>query len=46
MPIYSSCRFAARLLLNARTRGLDPLYDNRDEPVGARFATMDLIGPP
>ncbi len=31
-------RFAAR--------GLDPLYDDRDERAGAKFATMDLIGLP
>jgi prolyl-tRNA synthetase len=27
-------------------RGLDPLYDDRDERAGAKFATMDLIGLP
>lgn len=26
--------------------GLDPLYDDRDERAGAKFATMDLIGVP
>ena len=26
--------------------GLDPLYDDRDERAGAKFATMDLIGLP
>jgi len=26
--------------------GLDPLYDDRDERAGAKFATMDLIGCP
>jgi prolyl-tRNA synthetase len=26
--------------------GLDPLYDDRDERAGAKFATMDLIGIP
>ncbi|MFD1341379.1 proline--tRNA ligase [Litorisediminicola beolgyonensis] len=28
------------------TMGLDPLYDDRDERAGAKFATMDLIGLP
>ena len=27
-------------------RGLDPLYDDRSERAGAKFATMDLIGLP
>ena len=26
--------------------GLDPIYDNRDERAGVKFATMDLIGIP
>src|SRR5690606_6182723 len=29
-----------------KARGLDPLYDDRDERAGAKFATMDLIGLP
>lgn len=29
-----------------QTRGLDPLYDDRDDRAGAKFATMDLIGLP
>ncbi len=29
-----------------RRAGLDPLYDDRDERAGAKFATMDLIGLP
>jgi prolyl-tRNA synthetase len=34
-------------LYNALTeRGLEPLYDDRDERAGAKFATMDLIGLP
>ncbi|MBA3324074.1 MAG: proline--tRNA ligase [Rhodobacteraceae bacterium] len=39
---------AASLALYAglRARGLDPLYDDRDERAGAKFATMDLIGLP
>ncbi|SFQ52972.1 prolyl-tRNA synthetase [Roseivivax halotolerans] len=28
------------------TMGLEPLYDDRDERAGAKFATMDLIGLP
>ncbi|MEO1121904.1 MAG: proline--tRNA ligase [Pseudomonadota bacterium] len=29
-----------------RNAGRDPLYDDRDERAGAKFATMDLIGAP
>ena len=29
-----------------KARGLDPLYDDRDERAGAKFATADLIGLP
>ena len=29
-----------------RALGLDPLYDDRQERAGGKFATMDLIGPP
>ena len=29
-----------------RVAGMDPLYDDRDERAGAKFATMDLIGLP
>ena len=29
-----------------RGKGLDPLYDDRDERAGAKFATADLIGIP
>jgi len=29
-----------------RAKGLEPLYDDRDERAGAKFATMDLIGLP
>ncbi|KAF0675436.1 proline--tRNA ligase [Profundibacterium mesophilum] len=29
-----------------RAAGLDPLYDDRDERAGAKFASMDLIGLP
>jgi prolyl-tRNA synthetase len=30
----------------ANAKGLDPLYDDRDDRAGAKFATMDLIGVP
>jgi prolyl-tRNA synthetase len=29
-----------------RSKGLEPLYDDRDERAGAKFASMDLIGLP
>ncbi|MEI4486793.1 proline--tRNA ligase [Frigidibacter sp. MR17.14] len=29
-----------------KAKGLDPLYDDRDDRAGAKFATMDLIGLP
>lgn len=29
-----------------QAKGLEPLYDDRDERAGAKFATMDLIGLP
>jgi len=32
--------------LALKKRGLDPLYDDREERAGAKFATMDLIGLP
>jgi prolyl-tRNA synthetase len=34
------------LYAGLRATGLDPLYDDRDERAGAKFATMDLIGLP
>ncbi len=34
------------LYAGLRRAGLDPLYDDRDERAGAKFATMDLIGLP
>jgi prolyl-tRNA synthetase len=38
---------ACEALYKALTaRGLEPLYDDRDERAGAKFATMDLIGLP
>ncbi|MFV0299374.1 MAG: His/Gly/Thr/Pro-type tRNA ligase C-terminal domain-containing protein, partial [Paracoccus sp. (in: a-proteobacteria)] len=39
----SACEALYREL---KARGLDPLYDDRDERAGAKFATMDLIGLP
>jgi prolyl-tRNA synthetase len=38
-----ACESLYRELVRA---GLDPLYDDRDERAGAKFATMDLIGLP
>ena len=34
------------LYASLKAAGLDPLYDDRDERAGAKFATMDLIGLP
>jgi prolyl-tRNA synthetase len=34
------------LYAGLRRAGLEPLYDDRDERAGAKFATMDLIGLP
>ncbi len=34
------------LYTELKAAGLDPLYDDRDERAGAKFATMDLIGLP
>ncbi|HSF91226.1 MAG TPA: proline--tRNA ligase [Paracoccaceae bacterium] len=34
------------LYAGLQARGLDPLYDDREERAGAKFATMDLIGCP
>ncbi len=34
------------LYANLKAAGLDPLYDDRSERAGAKFATMDLIGLP
>jgi len=36
----------ARIYKSLTDRGLDPLYDDREERAGAKFATMDLIGLP
>ncbi len=42
-----SCDRACEELYAAlRAAGLDPLYDDRDERAGSKFATMDLIGLP
>ena len=35
-----------RIYAALRAKGLDPLYDDREERAGAKFATMDLIGLP
>ncbi|HRM76413.1 MAG TPA: His/Gly/Thr/Pro-type tRNA ligase C-terminal domain-containing protein, partial [Paracoccus sp. (in: a-proteobacteria)] len=34
------------LYRDLKAQRLDPLYDDRDERAGAKFATMDLIGLP
>jgi prolyl-tRNA synthetase len=36
----------AKIYRELARAGLDPLYDDRDERAGAKFATMDLIGLP
>jgi prolyl-tRNA synthetase len=36
----------AEIYAGPRAARLDPLYDDRDERAGAKFATMDLIGLP
>ncbi len=42
-----ACDAACAGLYKALTaRGLEPLYDDREERAGAKFATMDLIGLP
>ncbi|MCV3272940.1 proline--tRNA ligase [Roseobacter sinensis] len=35
-----------RLYASLQSKGLEPLYDDRDERAGGKFATMDLIGLP
>ncbi len=43
----SACDAACEGLEKAMAaKGLEPLYDDRDERAGAKFATMDLIGLP
>ena len=39
----AACNGLEKALL---AKGLEPLYDDRDERAGAKFATMDLIGLP
>lgn len=39
----AACEALYRALV---AKGLDPLYDDREERAGAKFATMDLIGLP
>ncbi|MGO4851305.1 proline--tRNA ligase [Phaeovulum sp. W22_SRMD_FR3] len=39
----SACEAIYKALV---AKGLEPLYDDRDERAGAKFATMDLIGLP
>ena len=43
----SACDAACHgIQLALEKRGLEPLYDDREERAGAKFATMDLIGLP
>lgn len=43
----AACDAACENLYNIlKQKGLDPLYDDRDERAGAKFATMDVIGVP
>ncbi len=43
----SACDAACHgIQLALENKGLEPLYDDRDERAGAKFATMDLIGLP
>lgn len=39
----AACEILEKALI---AKGLDPLYDDRDERAGGKFATMDLIGLP
>ena len=39
----AACEMLEKALI---AKGLDPLYDDRDERAGGKFATMDLIGLP
>ena len=46
-PGDAACDAAAQdLYQRFQAAGLDPLYDDRDERAGAKFAEMDLIGLP
>ena len=36
----------ASLYMALTSRGIEPLYDDREERAGAKFATMDLVGLP
>jgi prolyl-tRNA synthetase len=46
-PTDAACAKAGEdLYAKLKTAGLDPLYDERDERAGAKFADMDLIGLP
>ena len=44
--VRGRCAPARRSMRIVEALGLDPLYDDRDERAGAKFATMDLIGLP
>ncbi|MDE2759498.1 MAG: proline--tRNA ligase [Paracoccaceae bacterium] len=41
-----SCEISEKIYSELINANLDPLYDDRDERVGSKFATMELIGIP
>ncbi|MDE2675238.1 MAG: proline--tRNA ligase [Paracoccaceae bacterium] len=41
-----SCEISEKIYSELTNANLDPLYDDRDERVGSKFATMELIGIP
>ena len=41
-----SCEISEKLYSELTKANLDPLYDDRDERVGSKFTTMELIGIP
>tara|TARA_Y100001934_G_scaffold281776_1_gene392723 strand:+ start:5542 stop:6870 length:1329 start_codon:yes stop_codon:yes gene_type:complete len=46
-PSHESCdKIASEIYQFAKDKGLDPLMDDTDNSIGAKFATMDLIGLP
>lgn len=46
-PSHESCdKIASEMYQFSKDQGLDPLMDDTDNSIGAKFATMDLIGLP
>ena len=41
-----SCEISEKIYSELTSANLDPLYDDRDERVGSKFTTMELIGIP